>query len=71
MSNRTLIELNHDYCPQTESAALIFGRGMADFMRSGNTDCLPTGVRFIKSRHHSDPEFQVAAAERLPRKVRE
>jgi len=63
MSNRTLIELNHDYCPKNESEALIFGRALQTYMRSGDKGCLPKGTEFIAIRHHSDPEFQLFAAQ--------
>ena len=56
MSNRTLIELNHDYCPRNASEAKDFGLALQMFMRSGDKAMLPRGVTFKHSRHHSDPD---------------
>lgn len=55
MSNRTLIELNHDYTPETDAEVLAFGQAIAAYMRSGDRRLLPKGVEFKWSRHHSDP----------------
>ena len=60
MSNRTLVELNHDFCPEPGSsgdAKLIqWARAMRNYMRSGNKADLPYGVTFKHRRHHSDPD---------------
>jgi len=56
MSNRTLVELNHDYCPVTDEDCLALGKALQYFMRSGQTDCLPRGVSFKHFRHHSEPD---------------
>ncbi len=53
MSNRTLIELNHDYCPQNEDC-LIWAEQMQGYMHSGDKRHLPDGVTFIEMRHHSE-----------------
>jgi hypothetical protein len=53
MSNRTLIELNHDYCPKDADTA-DWGSALQRYMRSGDKEKLPTGVSFIEMRHHSE-----------------
>lgn len=54
LSNRTLIELNHDYCPKNERAAEIFGLKMQMFMMTGEESDLPQGAKLISWRHHSE-----------------
>lgn len=54
MSNLTLMQINHDFCPRDEEAAKTFGLSMQAYLRSGDTSFLPEGVRFINMRHHSD-----------------
>jgi hypothetical protein len=54
MSIRTLIELNHDYCPQTPTDIVAFADSIAAYMSSGDKSLLPKGVTFKWSRHHSD-----------------
>lgn len=56
MSNRTLVELNHDYCPGDDSARLEWAKAMRLYMGSGNKEHLPRGVTFKHMRHHSDPD---------------
>lgn len=55
MSNRTLIELNHDYCPRDYAEAAEFGRQIANYMRCGGKEHLPDGVTWKHMRHHSEP----------------
>lgn len=55
MSNRTLVELNHDFCPKDEEL-LQWATDIRSFMRTGTTEVLPTGVTFKHFRHHSEPE---------------
>lgn len=55
MSYRTLVELNHDYCP-TEAKLLEWAKAMVAYMRSGFPAELPKGVTWKDMRHHSDPE---------------
>jgi hypothetical protein len=52
MSIRTLVEINHDYCPFTDEECLVYGRAFAAYMRSGDERELPTGVVFKYLRHH-------------------
>lgn len=58
MSNRTLVELNHDHCPDLRdgSKLLAWAERMAMYMRSGDKGSLPPGVTFKHIRHHSDPD---------------
>ena len=55
MSNRTLVELNHDYCPLDKDSQ-AWAEQMQSYMRSGNPADLPRGVTWKDYRHHSDPE---------------
>lgn len=57
MSIRTLVELDHDYCPnpRDDEQLLKWARGVAKFMISRDEKSLPTGVERKWSRHHSDP----------------
>lgn len=54
MSNRTLIELNHDFCPN-DAILLEWAKSMQTYMRSGDPADLPEGVTFKHMRHHSQP----------------
>lgn len=57
MSNRTLVELNHDYCPnpRDEAALIKWARAMAHYMGCADKSLLPNGVTFVNYRHHSEP----------------
>ncbi len=56
MSNRTLVELNHDHCPSIHDpdGMLEWVLSMAAYMRNGDKSLLPHGVTFKHMRHHSD-----------------
>jgi hypothetical protein len=57
MSNRTLVELNHDYCPHDDDDSLLtWARAMRYYMGSGRKEDLPHGVTFKHIRHHSDAD---------------
>ena len=56
MSNRSLIEFNHDYCPRNDEECLALGRALRAYMRGADTDELPQGVVRKHYRHHSDPD---------------
>jgi hypothetical protein len=57
MSNRTLVELNHDYCPRDDDASLLaWAKAMRLYMGSGMKEHLPRGVTFKQIRHHTDPD---------------
>jgi hypothetical protein len=57
MINRTLVELNHDYCPRnTVNELLEWARAMRLYMSSGQKEHLPPGVTFKHMRHDSHPD---------------
>lgn len=57
MSNRALLELNHDLCPSSDPEHLLaWAKCMRNYMRSGDKESLPYGVTFKHMRHHSDPD---------------
>lgn len=56
MSNRTLVELNHDFCPHGLETMCKWALAMAMYMRAGDKNELPPGVTFKHMRHHSDPD---------------
>lgn len=59
MSNRTLVELNHDYCPSLGRDGVclqVWAESMAEYMRTGRKKSLPRGVTFKHMRYHSDPD---------------
>lgn len=66
MSNRTLVELNHDYCPQGAAELEEWANLMQRYMFSGDIKFLPKGVTFKNMRHHSEPDPLAAAAPSLP-----
>jgi hypothetical protein len=55
MSNRTLVELNHDYCPKDQELK-AWAYDVQMYMRSGTKQYLPVGVTFKHMRHHSEPD---------------
>lgn len=57
MSNRTLVELNHDFAPslRSDKQLMTWAVAMARYLASGDPDLLPQGVRHLGMRHHSDP----------------
>lgn len=56
MSHRTLLELNHDYCPPDDPEKLLeWAKVMQLYLKSGDREFLPLGVTFFWRRHHSDP----------------
>lgn len=54
MSNRTLLELNHDFCPM-DSELADWADALRTYMRTGDPKHLPDGISFISIRHHSEP----------------
>lgn len=55
MSNRTLVELNHDYAPPQDDAGLLtWARAVRSYLSSGDPKALPDGVTFLNRRHHSE-----------------
>lgn len=60
MSNRSLVELNHDHCPPDDDTALNrWARAMRNYMGSGDKRDLPPGVTFKAMRHHSEDDPMV------------
>lgn len=53
MSNRSLLEFNHDYAPETDEECLALGRALSAYMRAADERELPRGVVFKYIRHHS------------------
>ena len=57
MSQRSLLEINHDYSPGDDDAALLaWARTLRTYIRSGVKSELPQGVVFKGRRHHADPD---------------
>ncbi len=58
MSNRTLIEINHDYAHKIEGNQESFCRALGLYLNSGNRENADQleryGVRVFGMRHHSD-----------------
>jgi len=54
MSNRSMLEINHDYYPHSEMEQQAFLQNLLCYLRSGNPRNLPTGVTWFGMRHHSD-----------------
>lgn len=56
MSNRTIVELNHDACPRDDALSLIeWALRMRYYMGNADPTYLPNGVTFLHYRHHSEP----------------
>jgi hypothetical protein len=55
MSNRTLVEINHDYCPNDDEL-LRWAQAIRTYIRSGDKRFLPHGITFVHMRHHSQPD---------------
>lgn len=55
MSNRTMLEINHDYCPHTLQECAAFGKAIGTYLATGDPSHLPQGVTFFHMRHHSEP----------------
>ena len=57
MSQRSLVELNHDFCPQMDNTKLLaWAHAMRTYMGSGDPADLPYGVVLKWRRHHSAAE---------------
>jgi hypothetical protein len=56
MSNRTIVEINHDHCPRDDALELIeWALRMRYYMGNADPTYLPSGVTFLHYRHHSEP----------------
>ena len=49
-----MLEINHDYYPNSEREEQAWLVNMLAYLRSGNPRCLPDGVTFFNMRHHSE-----------------
>ena len=57
MSTLSLIEVDHDFCPEGDDASLIlWATQMRTYMRTLKTDDLPPGVKVRNRRHSSGPD---------------
>jgi hypothetical protein len=61
VSNRSLLEFNHDYCPSLEEPGrderlAVWARQITRYLRSLDKSELPPGVTFKHRRHHSEPD---------------
>lgn len=56
MSTRTLVELNHDFCPRWDHPAemLRWATAMTAYMRAGDKHELPPGVTFKHRRQYTE-----------------
>ena len=54
MSNRTLVEVNHDYTPHNEESLLGRAKKFKRYLGSGEPKNLPGGVTYMGRRHHSE-----------------
>jgi hypothetical protein len=56
VSQRSLVEINHDYCPHNDDKALLaWARKIQTYIGSGCPADLPDGIEVKWRRHHSDP----------------
>ena len=54
MSNRTMLEINHDTTPYTDEQKKQWVEEMCGYLSSGDPYYLPNGVTWFGMRHHSD-----------------
>lgn len=54
MSNRSMLEFNHDCCPSAPEDKIKFAECIFRFLRGGDAENLPDGVTWFGTRHHSD-----------------
>lgn len=55
VSQRTLVELNHDFGPRDDDGSLLeWARALRHYLNSGDPKLLPHGVTFLQRRHHSE-----------------
>lgn len=56
MSNRSMLELNHDYAPPYDDAKLLeWAKKIRLYLGSADPTHLPNGVTYFGMRHHSEP----------------
>lgn len=58
MSNRSLLEFNHDFTPRTGRSRELeeWAVGLLNYLRTADSRYLPAGITFKHRRHHSDPD---------------
>lgn len=54
MSNRTMLEINHDFTPHGEKQLLKWANDMLYYLSSGDPELLPPGVTWFGMRHHTE-----------------
>jgi len=54
MSNRTMLEINHDTTPHGDEECAEWARAMCNYLSSGSPKDLPQGVTWFGMRHHSE-----------------
>jgi hypothetical protein len=70
MSNRTLLEINHDYAGMIDMNPQAFAYALTRYLASGSSrdvgdELRQFGVRVGPMRHHTDP-FQAKDLEAFP-----
>lgn len=55
MSNRSLLEINHDFAPRSGRDLERWAERMLMYLGSGDPACLPDGVTWFGMRHHTTP----------------
>lgn len=69
MSDRSLLEFNHDFCPMTDVGYYKLGLALANYMRAADERELPPGVVRKHYRHHTQPESEIVQPEPKKRKL--
>lgn len=54
MSNRAMVEINHDRTPHDDESLLKWAREFQYYLSSGDPALLPYGVTWFGTRHHSN-----------------
>lgn len=54
MSNRSLLEFNHDVVPVGDAETLAWAKQITSYLSTGDRSALPKGVTFFHQRHHSE-----------------
>jgi len=53
MSNRTMLEINHDTTPHGHDEIVRWAKAMVQYLSSGDPKLLPNGVTWFGMRHHT------------------
>ena len=53
MSNRTMVEINHDTTPHGHDEIVRWANAMVHYLSSGDPKLLPNGVTWFGMRHHT------------------